>query len=276
MALIPPPFFDCVVAIGKPNPDGTKSWIGTGFLFGKYSNTREDKQKEYTIYLVTNKHVLVNQTDIVLRFNPQNDQAAMDFPIKLISNGKMIWTGHPNINVDVAAFRINAQKLRDVGMKFHFFLSDETVFTKDDLIKIETHEGDSIYVLGFPMGLVAPDRQHVILRGGAIARIRDLFEGRSTDFVVDAMVFPGNSGGPVILRPEITSIEGTKSNNRSCLIGVIKSYIPYQDVAISQQTKRPRVIFEENTGLSLVEPVDYIFETIAEIEKMKKPTTEEK
>lgn len=269
MALISPSFFDCVVAIGKLNPDGTKNWIGTGFLFGNYAKTREDNQKEYTIYLVTNKHVLVNQNDIVLRFNPQSDQAATDFPIKLFNDGKMIWTGHPNVNVDVAVFRINGQKLRDAGMKFHFFQSDETVYKKEDLIKIQTHEGDFVYVLGFPMGLVAPDRQYVILRGGAIARIRDLFEGRSTDFVIDAMVFPGNSGGPVIIRPEITSIEGTKANHRSCLIGIIKSYIPYQDIAISQQTKRPRVIFEENTGLSLVEPVDYIFETIAEIEKMK-------
>src|SRR5690606_32144740 len=109
----------------------------------------------------------------------------------------------------------------------------------------------------------------VILRSGAIARIRDLFEGRSTDFIVDALVFPGNSGGPVVLRPEMVSIQGTKSNMNAGLIGVIKSYIPYQDIAVSQQTNRPRIIFEDNSGLSLVEPVDYIFETIDQDEKLK-------
>jgi hypothetical protein len=119
------------------------------------------------------------------------------------------------------------------------------------------------------MGLVSLDRQHVILRNGAIARIRDLYENTSSDYIVDALVFPGNSGGPVILKPELISIEGTKSNPRAGLIGVIKSYIPYQDIAVSQQTGRPRIIFEDNSGLSLVEPTDYIFETIAEDDRLK-------
>lgn len=270
MALIPPFFFDCVVAIGQLKPDGSKHWIGTGFLFGKFVQQKPDNQKEYKIYLVTNKHVLLNQKSVILRFNPQDDQPAKDYPAQLIDNdGKQLWTGHPNDNVDVAVIGINGTKLQEEGMKFHFFQSDEAVFTKDKLIEMESTEGDYVYVLGFPMGLVAVDRQHVILRSGAIARIRDLFEGRSTDFIVDALVFPGNSGGPVVLRPEMVSIQGTKSNMNAGLIGVIKSYIPYQDIAVSQQTNRPRIIFEDNSGLSLVEPVDYIFETIDQDEKLK-------
>lgn len=56
---------------------------------------------------------------------------------------------------------------------------------------------------------------------------------------------------------------------RAALIGIVKSYIPFQDVAISQQTKRPRVIFEENSGLANVETVDKILETI-EADEIKK------
>lgn len=262
MALLPPSFLDCVVAIGNPS----KNWIGTGFLFGNFTQQSEDNPK-YSIYLVSNKHVLEKQTQIILRFNPQNDNPAKDYALPLKdSTGKNIWIGHPNKNVDVAVIQINAIKLLAEGMKFSFFQSDSHVFTKEKLIEIGATEGDFIYVLGFPMGIVAKDRQHAILRGGVIARIRDLFENRSTDFIVDAFVFPGNSGGPVILKPEITSIEGTKSNKSSGLIGIIKSYIPYQDVAISQQTGRPRVIFEDNSGLSFVEPVDFILEAIKECE----------
>jgi S1-C subfamily serine protease len=276
MALIPPFFFDCVVAIGKQNPDGSKLWIGTGFLFGKFIQQRPDNQKEYKVYLVTNKHVLKNQTDIILRFNPQDDKPATDYPFKLIDkDSKNLWTGHPKDSIDVAVLAINAKHLQNEGMKFAFFESDAMVFTVDKLKEMETTEGDYIFVLGFPMGLVAVDRQHVILRSGAIARIRDLFEGRSTDFIVDALVFPGNSGGPVVVKPELVSIQGTKSNMNAGLIGVVKSYIPYQDVALSQQTGRPRIIFEDNSGLSLVEPADYIIQTIDEDEKLKPqpPTT---
>ena len=85
---------------------------------------------------------------------------------------------------------------------------------------------------------------------------------KNVPYVVDAFVFPGNSGGPVITRPETQSIQGTKFSTKANLIGIVKSYIPYNDVAISQQTNRPRVIFEENTGLTKIEPVDYILETI--------------
>ncbi len=89
-----------------------------------------------------------------------------------------------------------------------------------------------------------------------------MLEGCSTDYIVDAPVFPGNSGGPVIIKPELVSISGTKSQKESRLIGLVKSYINYKDIAVSPQTGRPRVVFEENTGLTKVEPVDHIIETI--------------
>ncbi len=43
---------------------------------------------------------------------------------------------------------------------------------------------------------------------------------------------------------------------------MVKAYVPYHDVAVSRQTEKPRVIFEENSGLAEVIPVDFIRETI--------------
>ena len=126
-------------------------------------------------------------------------------------------------------------------------------------------EGDGVYVLGYPMGLVDERLQYPVVRAGCIARIRDLLDGASEEFLVDAPVFPGNSGGPVILKPEIASVTGTKAAGRAMLIGVVKAYIPYEDIAISLQTKSPRVVFQENSGLSPVIPCDRILETIAAV-----------
>jgi hypothetical protein len=123
-------------------------------------------------------------------------------------------------------------------------------------------EGDRVFVLGFPMGLVSSTRQYVICRNGILARIRDYLEGNSSDYLVDAPVFPGSSGGPVVLCPSALAIEGTKTIKRADLIGIVKHYVSYTDVAISQQTKRKRIIFEENSGLTVVEPVDTIIETV--------------
>ena len=126
----------------------------------------------------------------------------------------------------------------------------------------EVTEGDRVFVLGFPMGLVDSSRQYVICRGGVIARVRDYLEEKTSDFLVDATVFPGNSGGPVILCPTSTAIEGTKPVARADLIGVVKSYVPYADLAVSSQTRKPRIMFEENSGLAAVEGVDAILETV--------------
>ena len=72
---------------------------------------------------------------------------------------------------------------------------------------------------------------------------------------------PKNSGGPVILQPSFIAIEGTKPIEKASLIGIVKSYLPYQDMAISEQTKRPRIIFEENSGLASIISAEYIYET---------------
>jgi hypothetical protein len=102
------------------------------------------------------------------------------------------------------------------------------------------------------------------VRGGSIARLRDALDGTEPTFLLDASVFPGNSGGPAVFRPEVTAITGTEAISRSFLLGVIAAYVPYIDVAISGQTKRPRITFEENSGLAEVYPVDFIDETIIE------------
>ena len=71
----------------------------------------------------------------------------------------------------------------------------------------------------------------------------------------------------MILCPSAVAITGTTAVSRSALIGIIKTYVPYIDVAISPQTGRARVTFEENSGLSAVEPLDAIVETVALAEK---------
>ena len=107
-----------------------------------------------------------------------------------------------------------------------------------------------------------PPEPRALLGPGDDAAVLGLSYGSvvlTTDtMVLDCFVFPGNSGGPVVLRPERTTIEGTASPQRALLLGVVKSYVPYQDVAISRQTGRPRVVFEENTGLCSAHPIDVV------------------
>ena len=265
MALIPSKYLNSVVAIGKDDGKGGVFWMGTGFLFGYRFPNEQYEDNVYSIFLVSNKHVIKNQNYVYLRFNPQGGQPAQNHKLDIVVGKLNLSKMHPNDGVDVAIVSIPQLYIDNLvknGVSLDFFTFDTESYQMKDLKSEEVTEGDGVFVLGYPMGNVGNTRQYVILRGGVIARIHDMLEGYSTDYIVDAPVFPGNSGGPVIIKPELTHITGTKPHNKSCLIGLVKSYIPYQDVAISPQTGRSRVVFEENTGLTNVEPVDYIIETI--------------
>jgi hypothetical protein len=113
-------------------------------------------------------------------------------------------------------------------MKCKFFQSDKHVANVQKLNELGIMEGKFAYVLGFPMGLVRKTRNTVIARSGTIARIRDTLTKNNKEFLVDSFVFPGNSEGPVVSKPEIMAIAGTKSQNASYLIGIVKEYISYQ------------------------------------------------
>ena len=71
-----------------------------------------------------------------------------------------------------------------------------------------------------------------------------------------------NIRGPVILKRGILGIFGARTITHSLLIGMISSYIPYQDLTISTQAQRSRTIFEEDSGLAEVAPLDVIKETM--------------
>jgi hypothetical protein len=206
-------------------------------------------------------HDLVVSTRI--KFNSLVNKESQDYEVTLVDeNGNQHWEGHPDVNIDVGVVRTNLTILQKHQMEFDFFCSDKHPLKIDDLREAGISEGDLVYVLGFPLGLVSPERRYVICREGCIARIRDLLEQHSKDFLIDSFVFPGNSGGPVILRPEMSAVTGTKPIEKASLIGMVQAYIPFQDIAYSLQTNRPRVVFEQNSGLASVIPIDFISETI--------------
>jgi S1-C subfamily serine protease len=264
MALIPPFFPDCVVAIGIEDPSGGgRKWVASGFLYGHNIADKEGDTKSYRVYLISNRHVFENLLAVYLRFNPRTNEPAREYTLNLLNeNGTSLWFPHPNAKIDVAVIPINFNLLQEHAMQAVYFQSDQHVANIDKLNELGITEGDFAYVLGFPMGLVGGERNIVIVRSGTIARIRDALVRANQEYLIDAFVFPGNSGGPVVSKPEAFAIQGTKSQGAAYLIGIVKSYVSYQDVAVSLQSKRPRVIFEENSGLAAIHPIDFVQEAI--------------
>jgi hypothetical protein len=217
--------------------------------------------------LVTAKHVvesrITNALDIRFRVDSNDvNQPVQEFRLPN-QTGASQWFFHPNPDIDVAVIFINWDALKAHKVEPTFFMDDQTVASRATLKDREVAAGDGIFVLGFPMGLTGEERNYVIVRQGCIARISEMLDGATSNFLIDASVYPGNSGGPVILKIEMTAIEGTKSQTTATLLGLVTSYIPYEDIAVSQQTDLVRIIFQENSGLAEVLPIDFIDETIA-------------
>lgn len=276
MALLPPFFLDCVASIGIEDSNKHMSWIGTGFFYGFPGSKGENDEQLYFVYLVTNKHVIGNHSKVKVRLNPQDGQDCRDFDLVLLdTNNKQLWRAHSDPTIDLAVIQVSPQFMRDQKLQYSFFSDDRHVSALEDIKKGGLNEGDPVFVLGFPMGNVGAQRLYAICRSGIVARCRDWIEGHSKEILIDSSVFPGNSGGPVVASFYASSVQGTERRNKSDLIGIIQSYVTYHDIAISQQTHRPRVIFEENSGLASVIPVDFLRDIVREMHTQKQLPFEE-
>ena len=261
MSIIPDFYLNAVVALGIDSVDGKKHWIGTGFIVGR-KETGNLKVTSY--YIITNKHVIKTPKYVYVRFNSLGETLVKDYRIDLYDKtGTPMFSAHPNDKTDVIALQISPKTLiNDKSIWGAFDLNDHAL-TLEQMQSTGVEEGHLIYALGFPMDLVDPIKVP-ICRLGCISRVTDAFILKKSNpvFLVDAQTFPGNSGGPIVSRPELISFNGTPKITGSNLIGILSGYIPYREALYSRQTEQVRMIQEENSGLTVVHPVDRIKEVV--------------
>lgn len=262
MAIIPPFFMDAVVALGAELPNNKKHWVGTGFLVGRKDPNAPERS---TVYIITNKHVVRSQQQLFVRFNTNGSSGVKDLPMSLENNdGCPIFSQHPVQDVDIVAIQIMPHVIIDNHLSLSFIDLNDHALTLEQMKNTGVDEGSLVYALGFPMNLVNDVVKVPICRLGCISRVADAFvAGKAANsFLIDAQTFPGNSGGPIVSRPEHMSIQGTPKNENANLIGILSAYIPYRETLFSRQTGRDRMVQEENSGLTIVHPVDRIKEVV--------------
>jgi hypothetical protein len=239
-----------IVFLGKITEEGKNQFYATGFLV-KIQNV---------YHLVTAKHVVVDpetgkfvDNKIQAFFNLKDGRINARSIDHIKKHFGANWMFHENNDVDIAIipFGLNPKKDSVKTIPDNMFLSSDRLF--------EVYE---VFFLSYQPGIHPQKRISPIIRSGIISLIND-----DKTFYIDASAFPGNSGSPVFLKPspirfdeKVISIGGDKLGGK--FIGIIGEYLPYQEVAISTQTGRPRVVFEENTGLSKVWSITFINEII--------------
>jgi hypothetical protein len=250
---IPEDWHRCVVPIETIHDS---QFIATGFLMNFYTMP----------CLVTNKHV-IGEKDLQYRLNlPGHLIDRIRIGQERDFEDYFTWVCHPDDEVDLAAILVPYEASAIVvGMYF------DTLALPDEL-----YDGREIFYWGFPLGSGAEKslQHYPIMRTGVIAQSR--FENK---FMVEANVFPGSSGSPIYTKPIIIKDEKASSKEKTRivlkapkLIGIVSSYITYRDVAISEQTGHPRVVFQENSGLAWAMKADCIFDIITSREFTEQAT----
>lgn len=257
MALLNTNYLKTLVAIGVEEKNKF-SCQATGFLIGFIAkNSKKPEKKEYYIYLVTNRHVFEEKRFVDLRFNTKNGSVKIFSQSLSFDNNEPRWLSHRNKKVDLALLSVNPEILQENSIEFNYIPEDIFAYYRN-FQNLGIEAGDELYILGFPLGFSGNLKNFACVKWGIISRIDKEIIKEEKAFFIDSSIFPGNSGGPVIIRPEIASLDKTKSVNTSYLIGVVSAYIPFIDKHISMQTKNVVSIVEENSGLAFVVPMDYV------------------
>jgi len=236
-----------VVFLGKNAEGGKIQFYATGFLVNIQN----------IFYLVTAKHVVVDpktgefiDSGMLVFFNLKDGKIGSRSLDEIKKTFTINWIFHENKDIDIAIipFGLDLQKDDVKTIPDKLFLGTDRLFELYD-----------VFFLSYQPGIQPQKRISPVIRNGTISLINN-----DKTFYIDASAFPGNSGSPVFLKPSPIRFDegsisiGGEDQLGGKFIGIIGEYLPYQEVAISTQTGRPRVIFEENTGLSKVWSVTFI------------------
>jgi len=266
MARLPPKFLDCVSALGQEVEVGQINWYGSATFYAEVHG-RDANGVRFTPWLVTCRHNLVNEDGSLadyakIRLNLKSGQPR-DFNLPLVTSGKKHWAAHPDENVDLAVFCLDGEHLRALDFFETYLLSDNHCWTVDEMREAGVAEGDGVFVLGYPLGVMSHGLQRAICRFGCVARIRDLFDGATKSFLIDGQVFPGASGGPVISCPEVAHVPNTKTVKAAALMGIVSHVEGAWVKGEDRPDRKVDIRVKIPAGLAIVQPTDRIREAIA-------------
>jgi hypothetical protein len=237
--------------------------IGTGVLF--------PKPDEGAPVLITAKHVFFNPaknwnpSSLRLRFAWFEGRAVDEYlgiEVPLHRDGKPVWVAHPT--ADVAGMRLRINKA-DAGREYAPSIPPGNFADADDI-----YEGAGVLALGYPGAVGASYWTRALVRGGTVAWV-DPKNAATEPLLVDAMLFPGNSGGPVIKVPIGMQRTGAFAvGNTPKFLGIVSRgrtekmqvTVGGQPVEFERPEGRAEMIAEQFIGAAVIEPAARVAEVM--------------
>lgn len=209
----------------------TDSSGGTAFFYGFNYN---EKQNTSIICLVTNRHVVEGYSHGRFSIKTQNDKGEYllkeDYIFDLSDFDKK-WIKHPNNKIDLCVLPL-APLFKEMEIKskkpyFTMFTVNETIshFEKQALSNIE-----ELYFIGYP-DLIIDNLNNVpiVRRCITATSIKKNYNGDPM-FLIDAPVFGGSSGSPVLLFKNGPYLEGNAfvPGPKIKLVGIVSGALKHK------------------------------------------------
>jgi hypothetical protein len=208
----------------------SKEALGSGVLIAARTS-----RKTYVPVLITSTHLIGDSErdpiEVYLRFVTSDGSAYVTTERLSRAREGETYAVHPLL--DVAAFKLNWPKGVPTSAALPF-IEDNEIGSSQEL-----RAGDEVGFAGFPEGVGGASGSFAVLRAGRIASFEQSFFGLPF-FIINAGVYPGDSGAPVFL---------ASHRNHPKLVGMVVRY--FSD---SEQHPMP---------LALAVDADAIRETIA-------------
>ncbi len=193
-----------------------------------------------TPLLLTAKHVFIDKQKrwepaaIQIRFAWFADRSVSEYlgiTVNLrTAKGSPLWFEHPDTSVDLAAIPLMIPKA-DAGRD-----SVAPVRIEHFADENRAYEGASILLLGYPGAVGLNYWTRPVVRHGVVAFV-DPYHFDRRPILVDAMIYPGNSGGPVFTVPT------GMARNGSFAVGGLGAFL-----GIVSKAKQIRVDVEKLTA----------------------------
>jgi hypothetical protein len=172
--------------------------VGTGFLFLLF------RTKVASVpVIVTNRHVIkgaVRGSFSLTAATPEDTpDLARHIPVSL-DDFESRWIGHPDPSVDLAILpcALLLNDLNKRGDRVFWSGLDATMIPESEAIKQLTPVED-VLVVGYPIGIRDATNNTPVFRRGITATAPYLDFNGKQEFLIDAAIFPGSSGSPVVL-----------------------------------------------------------------------------
>ena len=170
----------------------SKKGIATGFFFNY-----KHKEKNY-YFIVTNNHVIKNKDEVLLTFIKGERMPRLGEEITyVVDQVSRYWYSHPKFDLTILPFNpilLDSEK-RGEPIAFRSF-SQVDIPKEIDLSNLDAIE--DIFLIGYPIGLWDSINLLPIVRKGITATPISHNFLNEPRFLIDASVFPGSSGSPII------------------------------------------------------------------------------